>query len=114
MSNEARQMFHLHLKGLYLLFGKCSGSVGRVLDLGLKGLEFKTHQRHCVVSLSKTKRHFILCLVLVQSRKTGKRPNMTDFFLLHKASTQTKFCYSLVGWITKWSWHYILNCPRTL
>ena len=28
------------------------GSVGRVLDLGLKGCKFKTHQRHCVVFLS--------------------------------------------------------------
>ena len=32
----------------------CSGSVGRVLDSVLNGLEFETHQRHCVVSLSKT------------------------------------------------------------
>ena len=29
-------------------------SPGRVLDMGLKGCEFKTDWRHCVVSLSKT------------------------------------------------------------
>ena len=27
---------------------------GRVLDLGLRGRWFKVHQKHCVVSLSKT------------------------------------------------------------
>ena len=27
---------------------------GRVLDLGWRGSWFKAHQRHCVVSLSKT------------------------------------------------------------
>ena len=31
-----------------------SGSVGRVLDSGLKGLEFENRLRLCVVSLSKT------------------------------------------------------------
>ena len=40
-----------------------SGSVGRVLDSGL---------------CSRLARHFILCLILVQLRKTGNCPNMTE------------------------------------
>ena len=38
------------------MYWECSGSVGRVLDLGLKGCWFEPHlwRSHCVVSLSKT------------------------------------------------------------
>ena len=51
-----------------------SGSVGRVLELGSKGRWLKL-----TGSI-----FFILCLsVLVQPRKTGKPPNMTDK-LLHR------------------------------
>ena len=35
-------------------YEKHSSSVGRVLDLGSKSCLFETHQRYCVVSLSKT------------------------------------------------------------
>ena len=33
---------------------ECSGSVGRVLELGLKGYLLWAHVSHCVVFLSKT------------------------------------------------------------
>ena len=38
-----------------------------------------THRRHRVVSLGK---NVILCLVLVQPRKTGNHPDMTETSLL--------------------------------
>ena len=41
---------------------------GRMLDLGSKGGEFETHQRHCVVSLSKT----------LYSLLSTKCPNMNE------------------------------------
>ena len=40
--------------GLKEIVCKCSVSVRRVLDLGSRGLWFKSHWRHCVVSLIKT------------------------------------------------------------
>ena len=40
---------------------------GRVLDLRPSDRGFEHHQRHCVLSLTKTHN---LCLVLVQHRKT--------------------------------------------
>ena len=49
-----------------------SGSVGRVLAFGWNGCEFETHQSQCVVSLSKT------LYPLVQPRKTGNCPDMTE------------------------------------
>ena len=52
---------------------------GRVLDSRPRGSGFEPHQRHCVVSLSKT--HLsLLRLVLVQSRKTG--PYITERLLM--------------------------------
>ena len=42
-----------------------------MLDLRLKGHKFKTHWRHCIVSLSKT-----LYPLLVQSRKTENHRDM--------------------------------------
>ena len=41
-------------KCLKLLMKSALALVGRVLDLGLKGCQFDTHQMHCVVFLSKT------------------------------------------------------------
>ena len=35
-------------------------------------------------------RHFIRCLVLVQPRKTGNCPDMTDFFLTRTLSIKAK------------------------
>ena len=56
-----------------------SGSVGRALDWNSKYCQFETHHcsSHCVVSLSKT----FSCLVLVQPRKTGNCPIMTEKIL---------------------------------
>ena len=52
--------------------GEGSGSIGRVLDwvasLRLTG----------VTVLCPCARHFINCLVLVQPRKTGNHPDMTE------------------------------------
>ena len=47
-----------------------------VRDL-LEALHFVPEQ-DTVVSLSKAVRHFILCLVPVQPRKTGNCPDMTE------------------------------------
>ena len=49
-----------------------------VRDL-LEALHFVPEQ-DMVVSLSKTVRHFILCLVLDQPWKTGNCPEMTEKF----------------------------------
>ena len=58
---------------------------GRVLDSRPKGWGFEPHQRHCIVSLSKTN---ISLLVLVQPRKT--RPFITERLLMgRKESNQT-------------------------
>ena len=51
---------------------------GRVLDLKSKFGNFETHRGHCVVSMSTT---LNLCLVLVQPRKTEKRPDMSEKLL---------------------------------
>ena len=60
---------------------------GGVLDSRLMGYQFEPHRRHCIVSLSA--RHFILCIVLVQTRKT--HPNMMEKLLTGlKESNQTK------------------------
>ena len=56
-------------------------TLGRVSDLGSKGHEVETHWRHCVVSLRKT-----LYPLLVQPRKTGKCPNMTEQLLTETES----------------------------
>ena len=53
----------LHSRGV----GERSGSVRIVLDLGSKDRLFETHRGQCA-SVSRSK-NFILCLVLVQSRK---------------------------------------------
>ena len=45
----------------------------RVLDSRSRGCRFDPHRQHCIVSLSKT---LILCLVLVQPKKT--HPDMTE------------------------------------
>ena len=50
-----------------------------------KDCYFETHRSHCVVSLSKT---FILCLVLVQPRKTRKSPDMTEKLLVVSVAEQ--------------------------
>ena len=52
--------------------GEHSGSVVECLGCG-----FQPHQRHCVVSLSKT---LYPCLVLVQPRETG--PDLTEKLLI--------------------------------
>ena len=58
---------------------------GRVLDLRPKDRGFKSHRRHCVVSLSKK---INPSLVLVQPRKT--RPVITERLLMgRKESNQT-------------------------
>ena len=58
---------------------------GRVLDSRPKGRGFKSHRRHCVVSLSK---NINPSLVLVQPRKT--RPFITEILLMgRKESNQT-------------------------
>ena len=51
---------------------ECNGSVGRVLDRGSKGCWFETH--HCQSGYSR-------CLVLVHTRKTGNRLDMTEKLL---------------------------------
>ena len=58
---------------------------GRVLDSRLRGLRFKAHRRHCIVSLSK---NITPSLVLVQPRKI--RPFITERLLMgRKESNQT-------------------------
>ena len=58
---------------------------GRVLDSRQKGHRCDSHQRHCVVSLSK---NINPSLVLVQPRKT--RPFITERLLMgQKESNQT-------------------------
>ena len=58
---------------------------GRVLDSRPRGCGFESHQRHCVVSLSK---NINPSLVLVQPRKT--RPFITERLLMElKESNQT-------------------------
>ena len=59
-----------------------SDSVGRALDWGSKNCP----QSRCVVSLSKTHHH---CLVLVQTRKTGYHPDMTEKLLTGTISINT-------------------------
>ena len=44
------------------------------LDLGSKGHKFKTHQWHCIVSLSKA----LYLLFSTGSLKTGNCPDMTE------------------------------------
>ena len=57
---------------------------GRVLVSRPKGRRFEPHQRHCIVSLSKS---INPSLVLVQPRKT--RPFITERLLMgHKESNQ--------------------------
>ena len=57
-----------------------------VLDSRPRGRGFQSHQRHCVVSLSK---NINPSLVLVQPRKTC--PFITERLLMgHKESNQTK------------------------
>ena len=63
---------------------------GRMFDLRLKVLWFKTHRRHFVLCLSK---HFILCFVLVQPRKTGIGPKMTEKLLTRTVNHQHKHTY---------------------
>ena len=58
---------------------------GRALDSIPRGCRFKSHQLHCVVSLSK---NFNPSLVLVQPRKT--RPFITERLLMgRRESNQT-------------------------
>ena len=45
---------------------------GRVLDLGVNGHWFKTHQRHCVVSLSKTFYSLLSTGLTQEDRKTSR------------------------------------------
>ena len=52
----------------YVSLMERSGSVGRVLDLGLIGRYFETHRRHCVVSLRKT----LYPLLSTRSRSNAK------------------------------------------
>ena len=53
------------------------------IRLGIEGL--LTHLRHCG--------HLLLCLVLVQHKKTGKHPNMTEQLLtgMLRINTKTKY-----------------------
>ena len=46
-----------------------------VAQLGLKG------RKEALCCVLEQERHFILCLVLVQPRKTGKCPEMTEKLL---------------------------------
>ena len=54
----------------------CPWLSGKVFDLRSKGGWYKTHLRHCFVSLSKTL--YFLLRVLVQTRKTGNCHGMTE------------------------------------
>ena len=66
---------------------------GRVLDSRPRGRGFKSHRRHCVLSLSK---NINPSLVLVQSRKT--RPFITERLLMgRKESNQTNKIPSMDG-----------------
>ena len=56
---------------------------GRVLDLRLRGCWFEPHRKQCVA---------ILCLVLVQPKKTGKRPDMTEKLLTGTHTKSIKIC----------------------
>ena len=58
-----------------LTFTACSGSVCRVLDVGQRVARSELTREICCAET----RHFILCVVLVQSRKTGNlSANMTE------------------------------------
>ena len=59
-----------------IFYGERGDSVGRVSDLGWKGCEFETLRRNCVLSMSKTL--YQLLSILVQLRKTGNHPDMTE------------------------------------
>ena len=76
-----RQNFYLHPYFWYSS-NECSeehsGSVGRVLDLGS---EVTSSRLMGDTVLCPWARHFILCLVLVQPRKTGKCPYMAEKLL---------------------------------
>ena len=65
------------------------GSVDNAFDWGLKACYFKTHylRSHCALYLSRT---LCLLLVMVQSRKTGKGPNMTEKLLNGTKSIKKK------------------------
>ena len=57
--------------------GQCFS--GRVLDLRSRGHLCDPHWRHCVAAVASLRaRHFILCYVLVQPRKS---PDMTEKWL---------------------------------
>ena len=66
-------------KGLTVVYNivfekECSGSVVELLTLG-RGVAGSSLTKGTM--LSTWARHFILCFVLVQPRKTGKHPDMT-------------------------------------
>ena len=60
------------------------------------GCEFETHYRHCAVSLS-----FVLCLVLVLPRKTGKFPHMTEKLFTRMYSINTNKPRMNIAWDTR-------------